>query len=252
MRTELPEMPDLRPVAAGEALGFACGPALPCFTECCRDLDLALSPYDVLRLKRRLGLSSGEFMRRYALVGMEDGAAFPICRLAMVDDGRASCVFVRPEGCSVYADRPAACRAYPLARGVSLEADGGARERLALLREPHCRGFSADIPGCCADFLESQGLAEYNRFGDALLRLHQHPLVRSGAFRPDEQQARRYVLALYDLDRFRSLLARGALPLAFPLTPAQRRGLEGDDGELLLLAIAWLEREFFGKAAAIA
>lgn len=117
-------MPLMQPLRPETSLRFACRPGVICFNECCRELDLALFPYDVLRLRRALGISSGEFMKKYVLVTQEDGQVFPICRLSMVDDGRASCVFVRREGCSVYADRPAACRAYPVGRGASFRGDG--------------------------------------------------------------------------------------------------------------------------------
>ena len=46
--------PEISPIAAEAPLCFACHPKVPCFNECCRELDLALSPYDVLRLRRAL------------------------------------------------------------------------------------------------------------------------------------------------------------------------------------------------------
>ncbi len=47
------------------SFSFACHPGLSCFTECCRDLRLALTPYDILRLKNRLGLASNDFLDQY-------------------------------------------------------------------------------------------------------------------------------------------------------------------------------------------
>ena len=41
---------------------FACHPGVSCFTQCCRKLDLFLYPYDIIRLKKRLGISSEEFL----------------------------------------------------------------------------------------------------------------------------------------------------------------------------------------------
>lgn len=52
-------------------------------------------------------MRSGDFLKQYVLVSREEGQAFPLCYLTMVDDGQASCVFVRPSGCQVYADRSA-------------------------------------------------------------------------------------------------------------------------------------------------
>ena len=51
-RKEL-EKSSMEPIQHGK-FSFACHPDVPCFTKCCSDLDLALTPYDVLRLKNRL------------------------------------------------------------------------------------------------------------------------------------------------------------------------------------------------------
>lgn len=240
--------PEITPLTADSVLRFACHPGVACFNQCCRELELPLSPYDVLRLKRALGLRSGEFLRHYVLVGKEEGQAFPLCHLSMVDDGRASCVFVGPGGCGIYADRPGACRAYPLGRGAALAADGSTNEQLVLVREAHCRGFDQDCTCTAAAFLESQELALYNRYNDALLSLHQHPRVRDKSFQPSEQQLQRYMLALYDLDRFRQLIDRGAIVLPFPLPrPQQGHQVSVSDEELLLAGISWLHGDFFGR-----
>lgn len=239
--------PEISPIAAEAPLRFACHPQVPCFNECCRELDLALSPYDVLRLRKALGMRSGEFLKKYVLVSREEGQAFPLCHLTMVDDGRASCVFAGPDGCRVYAGRPGSCRAYPLGRGVSLRPDGGTDEQLVVVREAHCQGFREDCTRSASAFLESQELAVYNRFNDALLRLLQHPRVQDKSFQPSEQQLNRFMLALYDMDRFRQLLGSGTIILSFPLSKRQQEGLADNDEELLLLAIDWLYRDFFGE-----
>ncbi|NLZ17179.1 MAG: YkgJ family cysteine cluster protein [Desulfobulbaceae bacterium] len=239
------QQPEISPIAADAPLCFACHPQVACFNECCRELDLALSPYDVLRLKKALGMRSGEFLKQYVLVSREEGQAFPLCHLSMVDDGRASCVFVSSDGCRVYADRPGSCRAYPLGRGVSLQEDGSAKEQLVLVREAHCQGFAEDCTRTATAFLDSQELIEYNRFNDALLRLYQHPRVQDKSFQPTDQQLNRYMLALYDLDRFRQLINSGTIILPFPLSKQQQAALVDNDEELLLLAIDWLYRDFF-------
>src|SRR5574340_1172214 len=101
MTTEQIPQP-FEPIAADEPFAFSCHPGVPCFTECCRELDLALSPYDVLRLKKAVGLTSNQFLEQYVLVEWQEDQVLPTCYLTMVDDGRASCVFVNQHGCSVY------------------------------------------------------------------------------------------------------------------------------------------------------
>ena len=44
------------------AFRFNCYPGVSCFTNCCQDITIVLTPYDVLRLKNSLGIPSGEFL----------------------------------------------------------------------------------------------------------------------------------------------------------------------------------------------
>ena len=99
-----------------ETFTFSCHKNVKCFTECCRMLELALTPYDVLRLRLATGLTSGQLLDEYIIIEQDQGEPFPRLYLTMVDDGRASCVFVSAQGCTVYPHRPSACRAYPLGR----------------------------------------------------------------------------------------------------------------------------------------
>lgn len=220
--------PRVRHLEPGEEFRFRCGPDRPCFTDCCRQLDLALSPYDVLRLRRALGLSSGEFLERYVVVEKNDDEAFPQVYLAMVDDGRASCPFVSPAGCAVYLDRPGACRTYPLGRGASRGEDGQVNDFYVVLTEDHCRGFEAGDRQTSAAWLADQELAPYNEFNDLLLAILQHPRIKAG-FRPDERQLERYLQVLYDLDRLRQEL---------PAPP-------DDDEQLLRLGHSLIEHELY-------
>ncbi len=229
-----------------ERFTFACHPGVDCFTECCRELDLALTPYDVLRLKNGLDIHSGRFLERYVIIEHDPQTVFPVCYLTMVDDGRASCVFVRADGCSVYAHRPAACRAYPVGRGAARAGDGSIVEQFVLIREPHCHGFAESVEQTAPAYLADQGLDDYFRHNDPVTRLLQHPRVRRG-FRPDRTQLDQYILALYNLDMFRQEMADGRIGMRRSLRPAELQGLAGDDEQLLRLAVRWLMQEFFAE-----
>ncbi len=233
-----------RQTSPGHRFCFACHPGVSCFTECCRELDLALTPYDVLRLKRQLDISSGEFLDTYVVVEWDEQQVFPLCYLTMVDDGRASCVFVTETGCAVYPGRPGSCRAYPVGRGAARKEDGTIEDSLILLHEPHCRGFEETAEQRVCDYLAGQGLTVYNQYNDALLPLLQHPLVQTGQFKPNRVQLDQYLLALYDLDQFRKQMNEGRIALNRPLAPRQLQGLTGDDEELLLLGVHWLMQEW--------
>ncbi len=243
MTAHLPE--HCQPLAADEQFRFACHPGVACFTDCCRQLDLALTPYDVLRLKKRIGMDSGSFLEQYVIVAWEEGMTFPACLLTMVDDGRASCVFVAEQGCRVYEDRPAACRAYPAGRGV-MRRGSRLEECFVLLREPHCLGFREPQEQTAPDYFRSQGLDECNQANDQLLTLHQHPRIQAG-FRLSQQQLDQYVMALYNVDFFRQEMSDGRIKMHRPLTAMELRALAGDDEELLLLGQRWLLQEYFNE-----
>ncbi len=238
--------PFFKPIGPEETFSFKCHPGVPCFTECCRELDLALTPYDTLRLKNALDMHSGGFLEKYVIIEWDPSRIFPVCYLTMVDDGKASCVFVTEKGCRVYHDRPSSCRAYPIGRGVTEQKDGSLEECFVLLNEPHCKGFTEQQAYTPKSYADDQGLDAYNRFNDALVKLVQHPRIQDG-FRPSREQLDQYILALYNLDTFRQEMADGRLSLCRPFNALELQALAGDDEQLLLLGIRWLIQEFFNE-----
>jgi len=243
MTSHLPE--NFHPLDREKRFCFACHPGVACFTECCRQLDLVLTPYDVLRLKNRLQMHSGRFLEQYVIVEWDERVIFPQCYLTMVDDGQASCVFVSPEGCTVYEDRPSACRAYPVGRGAAQKAHGRVEECYVLVKEPHCLGFAESSSQTPGEYFTSQGLEEYNRFNDKLMAVLHHEKIMKG-YRLSRPQLDQFLLALYNLDMFRQEMGDGRIAMKRPLSTVELQGLAGDDNKLLILGIAWLQQELFG------
>jgi Fe-S-cluster containining protein len=235
---------NVRKVGTEETFSFLCHPGIPCFTHCCRQLELALTPYDVLRLKNAAGLTSSDFLERYVIIEREEQDTFPRLYLTMVDDGKASCVFVSDHGCTVYADRPGACRAYPIGRAAILKDRNTPEEFYVLLEENHCQGFGQDRHQSPKQYCQDQGLSSYNRFNDAVAAILQHEKIRQGMIL-SEQQIETYVLALYDLDTFRTKLLTGQMPDVI-LDAPRKQSLEEDE-ELLFFAIDWLRNLLFGR-----
>ena len=100
---------------------FDCHPGVECFTRCCRNVDLILYPYDIIRLKTNLAIDSAEFLRLYTYLHKGDNPFFPTVKLKLTEDEEKACPFLQTSGCSVYEDRPSACRTYPLERAVDRE-----------------------------------------------------------------------------------------------------------------------------------
>lgn len=238
-----PSLPDnVLPIEDNEPFSFACHPQVSCFTDCCRQLELALTPYDILRLKRETGLSSTQFLDDYVIMEQEGNDIFPRFYLTMVDDGRASCVFVADSGCTVYPGRPGACRTYPMGRAAVRHSDDSIRQFFVLLNEPHCHGFSEEATQTAKQYSREQGLEEYNRFNDSVAAILQHEQIRQGK-RLTEEQKSFFVLALYDLDNFRSKLDVGQLPDQQAYTDNKDNYLT--DEQLLTFGIEWLQRQLF-------
>jgi hypothetical protein len=236
--------PDLAPehvrtLTAGETFRFSCHPGVACFTDCCRQLDLVLTPYDVFRLSKHLGLAPSAFLDQYALIEQEEGDVFPRVYLGMVDDGRASCPFVAATGCSVYADRPGACRTYPLGRGAFTTEEGKRQEMHILLTEPHCKGFSDGDPQNIAIWHKDQDLAAYNAVNDELLPILHHPRLKDGKL-PDPREVEIF-LGLYSLDTLRQQLINPSFALPIPVTDSELREIAEEDLALLRLGIRWLD-----------
>ncbi|MCB2186141.1 MAG: YkgJ family cysteine cluster protein [Deltaproteobacteria bacterium] len=230
----------------GRDFSFACHPEVPCFNECCRRLNLVLTPYDVLRLRTHLGLTCLEFLERHAIV--EPGQnGWPLPRLKMNEDAEGACPFVSPAGCTVYPDRPGACRMYPLGRATKgATAAGTVEEAFFLVREPHCQGFAAGPTWAPRDWMADQGLADYNAINDLFL-----PLVTRQAPAPSVQKAQQkmqmFFMACYNQEAFRRFLVESPFLRMFEMPPARLEALRTNDLQLLKFAFEWLRFSLFGE-----
>lgn len=233
----------VRSLERNEEFNFACHKGVRCFTECCRLLELAITPYDILRLRRATGLHSRIFLEKYVIIEREHDEVFPRLYLTMVDDGRGSCPFVSPDGCSVYYHRPGACRVYPLGRAAKQSVSGGIEERFVLVKEEHCRGFEEEASQTAEQYNIDQGMLDYNSFNDALASLlHNSKALQD--FTPTKAQQELFLLALFNLDEWRAMLVQGAYP-SIDANTAQTMG-QSTDEELLLFSVKWLRQSFFG------
>jgi hypothetical protein len=235
----------LNPLEPDKPFRFECSPEAACFNECCRDLNQFLYPYDILRLKKRLGLSSGDFLKRYTTqhVGPESG--LPVVALKAADAERLTCPFVTPGGCRVYPDRPASCRTYPLARAVSRNRETGrVTEHFMLLKERHCLGFNASKSQTAGQWIDDQQIRIYNHFNDQLLEIIRlKNQLRPGPLEPNSQQL--FYVALYDLDRFRTRISEDKILDQIEADPQKRVDAEADDGVLLEVGMEWVKQALF-------
>jgi Fe-S-cluster containining protein len=237
---------DLPRVERDQTFAFACHPGISCFNACCADLDLLLSPYDVLRLRRALGVSSQRFMEGYARVERACDNGFPLVYVRMRDDARQSCPFVSEAGCTVYADRPGACRYYPIGRGAGLDERGELVEELVLVREPHCHGFAENHTRSVDGWIVDQGLGSYDAANDCTMRLIS--ACHDRGLRLTREQLALAFLALYRLDEFGAFLRDKDWFARLPLSAGERDAILEEEEPRLAFAHEWLETVLLGRA----
>lgn len=232
-------------IAWGETFQFKCHKGLSCWTECCRNPGLFLTPYDILRLKKRLGIKSAVFLEKYTATVIDPQLGLPVTRLVMGE--KDACPFVTSAGCSVYEDRPTSCRIYPLGQAASSGADGKQGERIFFkVQEDYCKGWSEPAVWKLEDWVLDQGATEYNVHNEVLVKLTFHPAMgEPGAI--DERKLGMIHMALYDLDTFRRFIFETTFLEKFAVEDETLAKIRDDDEELLRFAVRWLEFSALGS-----
>ncbi|MDQ1239821.1 MAG: uncharacterized protein QG577_2007 [Thermodesulfobacteriota bacterium] len=235
--------PKLKPE---DTFTFSCGPHVPCFTECCGKLDLVLTPYDVLRLKTRLDMTSSDFLDKFASLRQRTPHGFPEFFMKMNEDSGNRCPFVTSAGCEIYEDRPGACRIYPIGRGSTKSPiDGKAKEFFFVVREDHCKGFKEKTRWKISDWLQDQNMEEYNRVNDLLMELYVRKAHRS-QFCLTERHLKMFVMACYNIERFRDFIFGSNFLRKFRLSDELVHDIRESDSALLEFAFQWLKFALFG------
>jgi len=224
---------------------FHCGLNLDCFTACCCDVSIVLTPYDILRLKKSLRMDSTEFLEKHTLPLFGAQQKFPLTILRM-DPETKKCPFVTEQGCQVYADRPWACRMYPLGVAKPKNPTPADRPFYFVLQEGLCQGHGQGKARTVHEWIEEQGIEEYEMMGASFQELVLHDFWnREAVLTP--QQAEMFYLACYDLDRFRRFIFDSRFLKLFEIDEARVEALRSDDEELLEFALLWLRFSLFGE-----
>jgi len=227
---------------------FGCHPGISCFNKCCSDVNIFLSPYDVLRIKRRLGTSSGEFLKKYTLLPVQKDMKTPVVMLRMNDDELKTCPFLTEGGCGIYADRPWPCRMYPLGLAAQKDTpDGWRGERFYfLLQEEGCCGFEESTEWTVNGWLEDQGIYEYDEWGEAYKELTLHEFFADGGVLSPEKMEMLFT-GCFDLDKFREFVFKSTLLQRFDVDEDFVEEMRYDDEALLRFAFLWIRFSLFGE-----
>jgi len=231
----------------GKTFQFNCHPKVPCFNQCCAKLRLILTPYDIVRIRKRLRITSGEFLEQYTDTLLREHPRFPMIKLKMKEGKGQRCPFVTRQGCSIYEDRPGACRLYPIGRASMLVSETThARENYFFVREPHCKGFMEDKTWTLEEWISHEGLPTYMDMNDRWLAILNSPKSLGS----DEYLAKKhkmFFMASYDMDRFRRFIFESRFFSLFEISPEEKEELSSNDEDLLLFAYKWLRFSLFGE-----
>lgn len=235
-------------LALDSEIQFDCHRGIACFNECCRNIDIQLTPYDILRLKRCLALDSREFVARYTLPFEMDFHSMPGLKMA-TKPGTTECVFLSEEGCSVYQDRPAACRYYALgAMGVRKKEEPQVTELYFLVKEAHCLGHDEPVTRTVGEYRKAQGVDTYDEMNrdwrDLIIKKRSSgPTIGM----PSQRSMQLFDMCSYDLDSFGEFIQSKGFRNIFDLDEADLAELLGDDEKLLRFSIRFLKQVLFGE-----
>ncbi len=237
-----------RRLGPDDTFRFRCHPGVSCFNRCCRNLNLFLYPYDVVRLKNCLGISSEEFLDRHVDVVLRDGSFFPDVLLQMAHNAEKTCPFLTSEGCAVYPDRPDTCRTFPVEQGLVFGDDGRPREIVHFFRPPDfCRGQDSTRQWTPRTWERDQQAAVYHRmtarWAEVRRLFYRDPWGPGGMESPKGKMA---FMATYNMDRFREFVFHSSFLKRYRVPSRLARKARSSDAELLKIGFAWVKLYIWG------
>lgn len=218
-----------------DTIQFNCYKGISCFNECCKQADITLTPYDVIRLKKRLGMSSTEFLKKHTVPFQMDGQGMPGVKLK-TEDERPVCLLLDGEnGCGVYEDRPTACRYYPMGLLAMRSIDANTDERhFFMVHESHCTGHSEDNKLTVAQYRKEQGVEEYDDLNRDWYRIILKKRSSGPTIgRPTPASYHLFFTASYDVDKFREFINAPNFRSVYDLDDDYFAKLISDDVELM-------------------
>jgi len=224
-----------RKLTLDSRLKFRCHPGVPCFTACCHNIKIILTPYDILVLRKRLDLPAHEFITQYTQPTYLEKTDMPGVQIKLRED-TGGCPFVTPEGCTVYSDRPSACRYYPV--GMADFHEGGKEDAdeekfFFIVKEPHCKGFEEDKEWTVREWREDQGVDLRDEMNKEWLRL----IMRRKSFGHQaslsEAAKRMFFMTSTDLDSFRNFIFESSFLKTFEIDDKTLEEIKKDDEALM-------------------
>jgi len=227
---------------------FRCHKGVRCFTACCSNINIVLPPYDLLRLRKRLGMTTEDFINTYCDIEILAKTLLPVIILKMGRDEKKSCSFVTPDGCTVYEDRPSNCRYYPVGMATlrKKDAEGGKDEFYFMVKEDHCKGFEEDKDWTIAEWRKDQGADLYDDMNRGWMEI----LIKKKSFGEKEFpeiKNQMFFMVSTNTDYFREFVFGSSFLETYDIPAERIEKIRTDDAELLKLGYEWLRSAMFAE-----
>lgn len=240
-----PVVPNL--LDGSDTIQFRCHTQISCFNACCRQADITLTPYDILRLKNRLGISTTEVLEKHTVPFEMDASGMPGVKLKTAAK-QPICLFLTEKGCGIYQDRPSACRYYPMGlMTLRVKDENYASHRYCMVVEDYCKGHEEDRTLTVAEYRHEQGVEEFDEINKQwyqiiLKKRSSGPVIG----KPTATSFQVFFMVSYDLDRFRRFVESPSFKDTYPLGDDVYQSL-GDDVALLKFGFKFLKQVLFGE-----
>jgi uncharacterized protein len=226
---------------------FDCHKGVKCFTKCCRGINIILTPYDIIRMKNRLDLSSDDFLTIYTVPRIWEKTDLPLVTLKLLDDEQESCPFVRDDsGCIIYEDRPTTCRYYPIGSASLSHKEGADDEGFYFfVHEPHCLGFHEKKSWTVSEWRKDQGVDirdDINaQWTDIIVRKRSFP----ANVKLTEKSKELFFMVSYNIDQFKRFVFESKFLERFTVDQATVDEIKNDEVALLKFGLKWLREVLF-------
>jgi hypothetical protein len=176
-----------------------------------------------------------------------DKDGLPGVKLRTDNDG--ACLFVNEEGCSVYKDRPTACRYYPIGHMAMREAGSSEDEaRYFLIKEDHCKGHDEDREVSIDDYRQEQEVEVYDQLNREWLQLMLKKKSAGPAIgRPSDTSLQFFFMCSYDTDRLRRFILSDSFKASYDLDERFYETMAKEDLALMQFGTRLLKQVLFGE-----
>ena len=243
----------LKPITPEGIFSFACHPGVSCFNKCCHEIDVILTPVDILKMKTALNIRSDEFLKKYTTLQTLKGTGIPLVKLLMRENSKGACIFLDgSKGCSIYQNRPQVCRSYPLGLGTldprheKLQTEGQSPEARFMIQEDMCKGHLEPKTWTLKKWMEDQGTVAMEEGNKPWMEI----VAKLKAMKINDKQNHEislFIMASYDLDTFRQFVFESSFLERFEVDINTVKSIRSEQESLLKFGMEWLLFALFNE-----